>query len=130
MPPVPCFHCGTNFMRISNDPEASRLCNNCMVLEQKRTPKEVIKSDTIGITIQCSRGVHAEVEDICVNNGWTYSDYFSKLHSKRNELLIPRTVQVEGTFEVIKEYSEGDKLPSAKNSKDTLTKSKKKNLDR
>ena len=80
MHPVPCSHCGNNFMRPTIDPEAPKLCNNCSVREEKRNPKKVDKMTKIGILIQCPQDVHVEIEELCINRGIDLTKYFLDLH--------------------------------------------------
>lgn len=80
-PPIPCAHCGTNFMRRSIDPEAPKLCNNCELKVSNTKPKEKTNMDNVKILIECTRKVQIEVEEYCVNMGLTISDYFVDLHN-------------------------------------------------
>jgi hypothetical protein len=78
--PIPCAHCGTNFMRRSIDPEAPRLCNNCDLKVARAKPKGDLKMENVKILIDCTRKVQIEVEEYCVNMGMSISDYFVSLH--------------------------------------------------
>lgn len=81
MPPIPCAHCGSNFMRPTNDPEAPKLCNNCLVREEKRNPtKKENMEATIDIKICTPVHIHNEIEEYCINNGINLSQYFLSLH--------------------------------------------------
>ncbi len=80
MNPVPCSHCGYNYMRHSTDPEAPRLCNSCDVREQKRNPPGEKRMETIDILVKCPKNVYTEIEENCINNGTNPSDYLIKLH--------------------------------------------------
>lgn len=80
MNPVPCAHCGYNYMRHNNEPEALRLCNSCDVREQKRNPPGEKKMDTIDILVKCPKNVYTEIEEICINSGTNPSDYLINLH--------------------------------------------------
>ena len=81
MSPIPCAHCGANFMRPTPDPEAPKLCNNCLVREEKRNPtKKEPMEQTIDIKITCPIKIHNEIEEHCINNGITLSKYLLSLH--------------------------------------------------
>ena len=81
MHPIPCAHCGVNFMRPLPDAEAPKLCNNCLVRQQLANPrKEEVMSDTVEILIKCPRQDQIEIEEICINQGIDFSRYFLELH--------------------------------------------------
>lgn len=81
MPPIPCAHCGNNFMRPTIDPEAPQLCNNCSVREEKRNPQNKAKMETtVDILIKCPQKVQFEIEELCINQGIDFSRYFLELH--------------------------------------------------
>lgn len=83
MHPVPCNHCGNNFMRPTIDPEAPRLCNNCTVREEKRNQKQVNTVETVDILITCPRQVQINIEEYCINQGIDFSKYFLGLHYEK-----------------------------------------------
>jgi hypothetical protein len=81
MNPIPCAHCGNNFMRPTIDPEAPKLCNNCLIREEKRNPpKKENMEQTIDIKIKCPISVHNYIEEYCLNNGIDLTKYFLSLH--------------------------------------------------
>ena len=80
MPPIPCSHCGNNFMRPTIDPEAPKLCNNCAIREEKRTSKGDIAMQELDILVRCPQDVYAKIEEICVSEGTNPSKYFMSLH--------------------------------------------------
>ena len=80
MNPIPCAHCATNFMRKTNDPEAPKLCNNCLVREEIRNPSKIKKVETMDILIKCPIEIQAEIEEYCINQGIDFSKYFISLH--------------------------------------------------
>lgn len=108
MHPIPCSHCGGNFMRPTPDPEAPKLCNNCLLREEKRNPtkKENMES-TIDIKISCPISMHNEIEEYCINNGISLTNYFIDLH-KIN------TVFHKEREKLIKEESEQPEAPNKK----------------
>jgi hypothetical protein len=81
MQPIPCAHCGNNFMRHNLDPELPRLCNNCEIREEKRNPKEK-KMETIDIIITVPCKDHIAIEEYCINHGMDFSKYFLDLYYK------------------------------------------------
>lgn len=82
MTPVPCHHCGYNFMRSSMNPEEPRLCNSCMVRENLRNVDKVKKMEDkiVHIVIECPLDIHKKIEEYCLSNGKSYSQYFLELH--------------------------------------------------
>lgn len=80
MHPIPCAHCGTNFMLHTLDPEAPHLCNSCLIKEEKRNPTKGKQMDTIGIVINCPRKDQNEIEEICLAQGKDFTRYFLELH--------------------------------------------------
>ena len=105
MAPIPCSHCGTNFMKSSQDPEAPKLCNNCIVLEQRRAVPTKPKSSGIGMIIQCPLEAHAQIEEICASQGMSYTQYFMKLHDanmscgwKLKSEVLPEITQPKEAF--------------------------------
>lgn len=81
MNPIPCAHCGNNFMRHDLDPEAPKLCNNCLIRENIRTKKKDDNTmDSIDILVKCPREIQNEIEEICINEGISFSQYFLNLH--------------------------------------------------
>ena len=80
MQPVPCAHCGNNFMRQTLDPEAPRLCNSCKLREDKRNPQKEDNMTTIDIVITVPREDHIAIEEHCINQGMDLSRYFLELH--------------------------------------------------
>jgi hypothetical protein len=81
LPPIPCAHCGVNFMRQSIDPEAPKLCNTCVIRDQQRNPKKVVQTmEKTKLLIEVDRKTQVEVEEICINEGISMSDYFMRIH--------------------------------------------------
>lgn len=85
MQPIPCAHCGFNFMRQNTDPEAPKLCNTCTIREEIRSPKKKDTMKTIDIVIKCPVDIQADVEELCINQGIDFSSYFITLHKKFKE---------------------------------------------
>lgn len=80
MQPIPCSHCGFNFMRQTTDPEAPRLCHSCKIREEKRSPTKKETMKTIDIVIKCPVLIQAEIEEYCMNNGMDFTRYFLNLY--------------------------------------------------
>jgi len=80
MQPIPCNHCGFNFMRQTIDPEAPKLCNSCAIREEKRSPTKKDIMPTIDIVIKCPVAIQADIEEYCINKGMDFSKYFLSLH--------------------------------------------------
>jgi hypothetical protein len=81
MNPIPCSHCGVNFMRHTPDSEAPKLCNNCVEREKVRNPmKEIKKEETIKITIECPIKIQSEIEELCINRGIDFSTFFMNIY--------------------------------------------------
>jgi hypothetical protein len=80
MQPIPCAHCGVNFMRHNLDVENEKLCNNCLVREEIRNPKKEKIMETVGILIQCPKQTQIDIEELCINQGIDFSKYFLNLH--------------------------------------------------
>lgn len=78
MPPIPCMHCGTNFMRTTSYGEIKKLCNNCLIIEKNKFRIEM--KDLVDILIKCTREEQIEVEEHCINKNITFSQYFLQLH--------------------------------------------------
>ena len=82
MQPIPCAHCGTNFMRKTVNPEDEKLCNNCSHKEsQRKIPKEG-KSMSVQLLVEVDRQTQIEIEEICLNEGLTLGQYVVNLHKK------------------------------------------------
>lgn len=81
MHPIPCAHCGSNFMRPLPDPQAPKLCNNCLIREEKKNPqKKEPMEPSIDIKITCPINIHHEIEEHCINQGINLTKYFLGLH--------------------------------------------------
>lgn len=81
LPPVPCAHCGINFMRRNLDADAKKLCNSCENKQEGK--KSVLLSDRSSfskILIEVDQKSQIEIEELCSAQGISFSDYFSNLH--------------------------------------------------
>lgn len=67
-------------MQSTIDPESNKLCNNCVIREERRAPKEKEKMDTIEILVKCPNNIYRDIEEVCINNGTNPSDYLLTLH--------------------------------------------------
>lgn len=86
LPPIPCAHCGTNFMRHNIDPEAPRLCNNCE-LKEKNKPRGNKDMSDVNILFNCDRKTQIEIEEHCTNVGISISQYLNGLHRQHFDAL-------------------------------------------
>lgn len=91
MSPLPCAHCAMNFMRTNLDPDAPKLCNNCIVREELRNPKKGEPMETVEILIKCPKKIHAQIEEFCIARGKDYSKYFLNLHEEFAKTLVEET---------------------------------------
>ena len=66
-------------MRPTPDPEVPKLCNNCLLREERRNPKKDIM-ETVDILIKCPAKDQAEIEEYCMKNGLTFTQYFMNIH--------------------------------------------------
>ncbi len=76
--PQNCKYCGMLFMKTNVD--APAVCNCCIHREQKRKQEEKEKSCEINILITLPQEIQKEIEEICINQGISYSKYFLSLH--------------------------------------------------
>lgn len=105
MNPIPCSHCGNNFMRQTTDPEAPKLCNNCVVREHIRNPTKEKFMQVVDILITCSREEQIEIEEICINEGINFSRYFLQLHyASQESIRIMKECSNEKVEEEIQEF--------------------------
>jgi hypothetical protein len=90
MSPIPCAHCGTNFMRRDLDPEAAKICNNCSIREQTRISNQGKKDmSKVQLLIEVDRPTQIEIEEICLNEGVSLSEYVLNLHLKSKSATDP-----------------------------------------
>ena len=78
MNPIPCNHCGYNFMRKTLDPEAPRLCDACQLTENRRTKKTESDMTTVDILVKCPQDIYKKLEEHCMTNGVSILEYFTK----------------------------------------------------
>lgn len=79
MLPKPCGDCGINFMSVAGE----KLCHTCLRKAKEREEKylkEIKVMDSIKIVIECDAKTQAEIEEICINEGISFSKYFLNLH--------------------------------------------------
>ena len=90
MSPIPCAHCGTNFMRRDLDPEAAKICNNCSIRDQARISNQGKKDmSKVQLLIEVDRPTQIEIEEICLNEGVSLSEYVLNLHLKSKSATYP-----------------------------------------
>lgn len=81
MSPIPCAHCGRQYMQ-STDSNLLKLCNNCALREEKKNPKGSQKMETVTILIQCPKDLQKKIEGVCIERGVNFTQYFIDLHEK------------------------------------------------
>lgn len=86
MPPIPCAHCGFNYMRHDLNPELPRLCNNCILKENIRNPPKMKELNYVTILIKCPMEQHIKIEEYCINKGIDLSTYFMDLHNNNESV--------------------------------------------
>jgi len=126
MPPIPCSHCGNNFMMPTNNLEAPKLCNNCIIREDRRTNKGEKKMDIVSILIECPREIQVEIEEICINQGVNFTQYFLGLHDCTTRELHETEVLFDArNLKEKNEESEIKEKKSLENEKNIKNKAKK-----
>ena len=60
-------------MKQDQNPETPNVCNNCVKPEKKPV-------DEISILIKCDAATQKVIEEICINQGVSFSQYFLALH--------------------------------------------------
>ncbi len=108
MSPIPCSHCGNNFMRHTIDPEAPKLCNSCDLREKTRTKGNKMETQTVGILIQAPKETQIEIEEYCINQGIDFSKYFLILHENFKSQLAEIQKNIEKKSEETEESPEKD----------------------
>jgi hypothetical protein len=78
--PIPCAQCGVNFMRHNLDPEIPKLCNTCDYRTNINKQKGEIPMSTIKMNVEFDQKISAQIEEICINEGITISEYFLRMH--------------------------------------------------
>jgi hypothetical protein len=107
--PIPCAHCGTNFMRRDLNPDAPKLCNNCEYnnkqKEQNRINNKEKNASEIQFLFTCDRKTQIEIEEYCMNEGISISQYFIRLHQAYQHTGVMRFCGEEA-FEKLKKMTE------------------------
>lgn len=109
MQPIPCQHCGYNFMRHVVDPLALRLCNNCQLIENKRNPKKDTVMATVDILVKCPQELYAEIEETCLHSAQDISTYFLNLHKNKKNVDIPKHIEEEQEEEITPKFTHKSK---------------------
>ena len=105
MPLRPCRHCGFNFMSADLNPDAKNLCNNCQLREPKPKKSEKNMSDEVKIIINFPRKDQIEIEEICINQGINFSDYFLILHrANKNKEILSMQNKLVGSVDLPEEF--------------------------
>lgn len=80
MSPLPCSHCGNNFMRHTSEFETEKLCNNCFIREESRKIKKEEKMDVTNILITVPSQMQKDIEEICIKEGLSFGEFFISLY--------------------------------------------------
>lgn len=102
--PVPCSHCGFNFMPRETIPGALRLCNNCQVKETTRKNAEDNKAKMAKILIECPIEVQKRLEEKCLNSGESLSAIFLRLIMPELNMQTEEIPQKEEYIPIKKTY--------------------------
>ena len=82
------------------DLDAPKLCNNCIVREERRVPKVKDKNETIDILIKCDKHIQKEIEEICISRGLSFGEYFISLHELSKygskDIAVPEEYEEDG----------------------------------
>lgn len=116
MPPIPCAHCGFNFMRVDLNPDKQPLCNNCLIKEELRSPPKEKNMEYIEIKIQIPLEEHKEIEEICINEGISFSSYFLSLYHSLQDLADYPTIEPQSYADMITEKAKNSKNETHKKS--------------
>lgn len=89
MPPIPCSHCGTLFMRRDLRDGAPKVCNSCENKELRRNskgdPKMTDVNHFMRVSIELPHALYSKIEEICTSKGISFSEYFKRLHEVDTE---------------------------------------------
>ena len=80
--PIPCAHCGVNFMRHNLSPDYPKICNSCMLKEKQHKKGNVENMNMVKLLVEVDRQTQVEIEEICINEGISLSLYFLMLHQE------------------------------------------------
>ena len=89
--PIPCAHCGVNFMRHNLSPDYPKICNSCMLKEKQHKKGNVENMNMVKLLVEVDRQTQVEIEEICINEGISQAFTFScciKNLKQRNQLKI------------------------------------------
>lgn len=108
MHPIPCAHCGQNFMRHTLSQFSNNLCHNCLLREEKRNPKkeEFMETDTIDILIKCPRNIQKEMEEYCIKQGFDFSTYFLQMYHFFNASIQSVEMEEKSCLDKHNQFSE------------------------
>ena len=81
--PKTCMHCGVNFMKRNPKDEQEKICNSCQNKENQKKGSQNMSSDNvkIEITIDLNHSEFSKLEELCNNQGMSFSEYFLSLHT-------------------------------------------------
>jgi hypothetical protein len=93
-------------MKQDQNPETPNICNNCVKPEKKPV-------DEISILIKCDSATQKMIEEICINQGISFSDYFLSLHriNQRCDFLEPKLTVTNALPKELEPLITNAKLP-------------------
>lgn len=108
-------------MRTTTDLEKPKLCNNCLLREEQRTPrKEETMQNNVDILIRCTREEQIEIEEICITENKDFSRYFLELHRTKksiNKIMKEPAGELISASPVREEYFKEDNKKNEEKSK-------------
>ena len=78
MAPIPCAHCGVNFMPHDPDSDTIKICNNCTIKDRMRSKKEPPGKQKMQITVQFSKENVGKIEEYCLSENMSFEELFLK----------------------------------------------------
>lgn len=114
--PTVCNWCGHQYMPHTIDPNAPKLCNNCINRQPNTTKKRdtFMSDETVIILINCPKKAHEDIEEFCMRNGVDLTTFFMNLYN--NSFSKTKVVEQEEEVEEKKDqFSPTKKLLKSKN---------------
>ena len=91
----PCKTCGRNFMPTNIGEYDNDHCNVCINSYKnkmpKKTKKEIDMETSVKILIEVPREMHIRIEEICMNEGTSFSEFFMNLLKLRDVTMTLAT---------------------------------------
>lgn len=97
--PTPCAHCGWNFMRQNSHPDTPKICNNCILRMPKVEEKKSM--NLIQILIECPADIQKEIEEVCINQGISFSEYFIRMYRcSKGQIFSCKATSIDSSLSV------------------------------